>query len=444
MPTASTQPAARIARTDFAVLDLETTGLFPTAHDRVVEAAVLRYAPDGSLRRRWVSLVDPQRDLGATHVHGISAADLHGAPRFVDLVGELCQLLRDAVGVAHNARFDVTFLAAEFSRVGYHLPTLPAVCTMTLPKQLGLPTMGRSLQAACAHWGVPYDDERAHGALHDAEAAAGVFGKLLETAWASGARTLDQLGCGCGIPTPDAWPTSGPTARAHTRQSAHRQRQKQFGYLARITRRLADAPQPGPVELTPYLDLLDRVLEDHVVTEDESQGLLAVARELGLSSEQVTEAHHLHLTSLVDEAWADGVISDAERRELETVGFWLGFAPEAVAALVDDRRSRAAGASEHNATAGSADSPHPLVGMSVCFTGKLTCVHQGHLLTRGEAQTLAEQAGLEVAERVTKDLDLLVVADPETRSGKALKARSYGTRLVAEPVFWRTIGVTVE
>lgn len=443
MPTASTQPAARIARTDFAVLDLETTGLFPTAHDRVVEAAVLRYGPDGSLRRRWVSLVDPQRDLGATHVHGISAADLHGAPRFVDVVGELCQLLRDAVVVAHNARFDVTFLAAEFARAGYHLPTLPAVCTMTLPKRLGLTSVGRSLQAACAHWGIPYDVARAHGALHDAEAAAGVFGKLLETAWSSGARTLDQLGCDCGLPALDAWPASGPSARAHSRQIARRQRQKQFGYLARITKRLADAPQPGPVELTPYLDLLDRVLEDHVVTEDESQGLIVVARELGLSPEQVTEAHRLHLTSLVDEAWADGVISDAERRELETVGFWLGYAPGTVAALVDDRSPRATRTSMH-ATVGAADSPHPLVGMSVCFTGKLTCVHEGHLLTRGKAQALAEESGLEVAERVTKGLDLLVVADPDTRSGKALKARNYGTRLMAEPVFWRTIGVTVE
>jgi DNA polymerase-3 subunit epsilon len=45
---------------------------------------------------------------------------------------------------------------------------------------------------------------------------------------------------------------------------------------------------------------------------------------------------------------------------------------------------------------------------------------------------------------VTKDLDLLVVADPDTQSGKARRARSQGTRVVAEPVFWSQLGVLVQ
>jgi DNA polymerase-3 subunit epsilon len=53
-------------------------------------------------------------------------------------------------------------------------------------------------------------------------------------------------------------------------------------------------------------------------------------------------------------------------------------------------------------------------------------------------------AGLEVADSVTKKLDILVVADPHTQSGKARKARQYGTRIVHEPVFWQMLGVTVK
>jgi DNA polymerase-3 subunit epsilon len=45
---------------------------------------------------------------------------------------------------------------------------------------------------------------------------------------------------------------------------------------------------------------------------------------------------------------------------------------------------------------------------------------------------------------VTKKLDLLVVADPDTQSGKAQKARKYGIRIMHEPVFWKAIGVEVE
>lgn len=65
-------------------------------------------------------------------------------------------------------------------------------------------------------------------------------------------------------------------------------------------------------------------------------------------------------------------------------------------------------------------------------------------ITRHQAEALAEQAGLQVRERVTKDLDILVVADPYTRSGKAEAARRYGVRIMAEAAFWRAIGVQVE
>jgi len=56
----------------------------------------------------------------------------------------------------------------------------------------------------------------------------------------------------------------------------------------------------------------------------------------------------------------------------------------------------------------------------------------------------AAAAGLVVAPRVTKALDVLVVADPDSLSSKARKAREYGTRIMAEAVFWQAIGVSVE
>jgi DNA polymerase-3 subunit epsilon len=45
---------------------------------------------------------------------------------------------------------------------------------------------------------------------------------------------------------------------------------------------------------------------------------------------------------------------------------------------------------------------------------------------------------------VTKSLDILVLADPDSMSGKAKKARQYGTRLVAERVFWGELGVAID
>ena len=52
-------------------------------------------------------------------------------------------------------------------------------------------------------------------------------------------------------------------------------------------------------------------------------------------------------------------------------------------------------------------------------------------------------AGLKIASSVTKKLDLLVVADPDTQSGKAKKARDYGIRVMSDTVFWRHCGIEV-
>lgn len=60
------------------------------------------------------------------------------------------------------------------------------------------------------------------------------------------------------------------------------------------------------------------------------------------------------------------------------------------------------------------------------------------------ARRAAQDAGMSPQKNVTKSLDYLVVADPETMSGKAKRARQYGTRIIAEPVFWRMVGVAVE
>jgi DNA polymerase-3 subunit epsilon len=49
-----------------------------------------------------------------------------------------------------------------------------------------------------------------------------------------------------------------------------------------------------------------------------------------------------------------------------------------------------------------------------------------------------------VKKNVTKHLDLLVTADPDSMSGKAKKARDYGVRIVAEPVFWQMVGIGVD
>jgi DNA polymerase-3 subunit epsilon len=85
-----------------------------------------------------------------------------------------------------------------------------------------------------------------------------------------------------------------------------------------------------------------------------------------------------------------------------------------------------------------------LRGNQVCFTGECLCCYDGVSITREVATRLAEDHGLIVCESVTKKLDILVVADPLSQSGKAQKARKYGIRIIQENVFWESLGVEVE
>jgi len=66
---------------DFALVDVETTGLYPQS-DRVVQIAMRQVDRHGKTQNVWHSLVDPGRDPGPTHIHGITTEMLRGAPRF--------------------------------------------------------------------------------------------------------------------------------------------------------------------------------------------------------------------------------------------------------------------------------------------------------------------------------------------------------------------------
>ncbi|WP_412542562.1 3'-5' exonuclease [Longispora sp. K20-0274] len=160
--------------TGFAVLDVETTGLFPGRDDRITEIAIVHVGPGGQVVDEWDSLVNPERDLGTGQAHGIRASDVQFAPTFRDLAPRIAELLAGRVFVAHNLPFDRSFVLAEFDRLGIRLPfeEAPGLCTMELADRF-LTTPSRSLAGCCAAAGVLLTDQ--HRALDHARAAAGLL-----------------------------------------------------------------------------------------------------------------------------------------------------------------------------------------------------------------------------------------------------------------------------
>jgi DNA ligase (NAD+) len=75
----------------------------------------------------------------------------------------------------------------------------------------------------------------------------------------------------------------------------------------------------------------------------------------------------------------------------------------------------------------------PLAGMSFAFTGAQT-------RPRAELVAMVESNGGRVLSGVTKELGYLVIADPESASTKAEKARKYGTKLITEEQLEAMVG----
>src|SRR5882724_6113951 len=170
--------AVALGSTPFAVVDIETTGIYATAHDRIIEIAVVRLTPMLEVEHEWATLLNPHRDIGRSDIHGIQAGAVANAPVFEDIIGDVAERLRDAIVVGHHLRFDLAFLAAEFERCGGRgFPALPALCTLRLAYRLLPETPSRKLGQCCEEVGVLHED--AHTALGDARAAAYLLKALI-------------------------------------------------------------------------------------------------------------------------------------------------------------------------------------------------------------------------------------------------------------------------
>ena len=162
----------------YAVVDLETTGLEPQ-DEAIIEVGVVLLDPRGREQLRWDSLVNPHRHPGPTHIHGITPDDLTDAPELGTLAPALVELLRGRVLVAHNIRFDASFLlpALRLELGAAALPhKIPQVCTMNWARSF-IDTPSRSLVRCCQACGIELASH--HRAIDDAAACAQLLSHYL-------------------------------------------------------------------------------------------------------------------------------------------------------------------------------------------------------------------------------------------------------------------------
>ncbi|OBJ92727.1 hypothetical protein A5638_27765 [Mycolicibacterium fortuitum] len=93
--------------------------------------------------------MNPHRDVGASHIHGIRVGDVLDAPDFSDISDHLLEMISGRVAVAHNASFDMRFLHRELQLAQYDVPTRPvALCSRKWAGRMMGAGPPRSLTAA--------------------------------------------------------------------------------------------------------------------------------------------------------------------------------------------------------------------------------------------------------------------------------------------------------
>jgi DNA polymerase-3 subunit epsilon len=415
-----------MANAKIAVVDLETTGLSPWRHDRIVEIGIVTLDSTGAILMEYETLVNPSRDIGPSCIHQIRSEDVLRAPVFSDVAGDVLRILSDCDVIAgHNVSFDMNFLIKEYGRIGVELPHVPLLCTCNM--------FGRaSLRSCCEELSLPFN-EQPHRALADAKVTAGIVALLC-----SDDPTIIESHRSSNVQWPKLTPLGTP---CFTRSHAEQTLIETPRFLQRLSALIHHDTDAEVANILAYMVLIDRILEDRVIDQSEEDVLVDAVTNWGLSSGQLSTAHSNYIHNLAVSALADGVVTDAERRDLHLVARLLG---QSEITLDNILESAASQLSIARSASRNVESNNELVGKSVCFTGQLSSTLGGQLISRDFAETLAKDAGLKISSNVTKKLDLLVVADPHSQSSKARKAREYGTRILSDSVFWRLAGIAVD
>ncbi len=176
----------------YVAFDLETTGLRPSEGDEVVSIAGVRIVNGRILTTETFDrLINPGRPIPEASIrfHGITDEMVRDKPPFALVLPAFHRFAADAVLVAHNAAFDITFLYR--SAEGALTFDQPVVDTLLLSAYLYPTEADHSLDAIAARLGLEVVDR--HNAVRDALLTAAILLRLLDRCEELGITRLGQL-----------------------------------------------------------------------------------------------------------------------------------------------------------------------------------------------------------------------------------------------------------
>ncbi|MDO8964075.1 MAG: exonuclease domain-containing protein [Coriobacteriia bacterium] len=186
-----------LADCEFVAVDLETTGCKP-GRNSIIEVGAVRFRADCTISS-FERLVRPTESIprAVEDLTGITSGMVAHAPLVHEVLEEFRAYAHGAVLVAHNYRFDLSFLDYEAEELWGSPFQRPTIDTLSLARRLRPDLRRYSLGSLATELGTPTVPD--HRAGNDARATAEILQTLIPDLLAIGITTVGDLASFCGL-----------------------------------------------------------------------------------------------------------------------------------------------------------------------------------------------------------------------------------------------------
>ena len=163
------------------VLDTETTGISVKDGHRLVEIGCIELDNLIPTKNRFHCYLNPERKVSekALEVHGYTDEFLATQKKFLEVVDQFLEFIKDKRLIIHNAEFDLSHLNNELAFLGKKKINNEIVDTLILARNK-FPGSPVSLDALCKRYRVDNSRRTQHTALIDCDLLAKVYINLID------------------------------------------------------------------------------------------------------------------------------------------------------------------------------------------------------------------------------------------------------------------------
>lgn len=178
----------------YVVFDLETTGLDPKDGNSIIEIGAVR-VKNNKIIDRFDELINPGVKLSTEIINITNITDdmLVDKPSEEEIVKKFISWVGDDILVAHNAKFDLSFLKMAYFKYSLGAFNFYVIDTLGLSRYLEPQERYHNLTVLMERYHINWDENKHHRADYDSEGTSLILYEMLKRLNEKNITTLEDL-----------------------------------------------------------------------------------------------------------------------------------------------------------------------------------------------------------------------------------------------------------